>query len=174
MEVLRSALVPWYPWIKALHVFAAMAWAWSTSVAWVFYLRPAFRKANANPGDPVARERRNQRMEAFDRGAIIEHVAFPVLVVTALLMIWVARPNLSSWNYLTAKLWLGILVFVPMEIVDVWLSHLGGNKRRIRLRGELGRYEQVMRWHWTFFRITEPIVVVFVPLIVFLAVAKPF
>jgi hypothetical protein len=31
-----------------------------------------------------------------------------------------------------------------------------------------------MDLHWLFFRITEPIIVIFVPIAVFLAVAKPF
>jgi hypothetical protein len=74
----------------------------------------------------------------------------------------------------TVKLWLGVLVFLPMEIVDVYLSHLGGNKAAIRASGDTARYERFMDLHWLFFRVTEPIIVIVVPIVVFLAVAKPF
>jgi uncharacterized membrane protein len=173
-DELRMALAPWYLSIKALHVFSAMAWAWSTAVAWVYYLKPAFRRARANPDDAEARRRRDRFMEAFDRGAAIEHVAFPILLATGLVMLWVGGFSLTRWSWLTAKLLIVTLIFVPMEIVDCHLSHFGGNKARARRRGDTARYQRLMDVHWIFFRITEPIVAFVVPVVVYLAVAKPF
>ena len=71
-------------------------------------------------------------------------------------------------------LWIGVFVIAPMEAIDIYLSHLGGNKAGIRRTGDLARYERMVRHHTTFLRVTEPIVVVIVPLLFVLAVAKPF
>lgn len=172
-EPLRLALAPWYGWIKALHVFAAMAWAWSTAVAWIWYLKPAFRRARARPDDEIARRERDRMMERFDRGAIVEHVAFVVLLVSGLVQAWVGGFTLLAWTWLGVKLAIVALVFVPMEIVDVHLSHFGGNKERARRAGDLAKHGRLMQQHWLFFRITEPIVATLIPFIVFLAVAKP-
>jgi uncharacterized membrane protein len=173
-EEIRAALAPYYLYIKAVHVMAAALWAFSTAVAWVFYLKPALRRAARAPEDAEARDRRDHYLELFDRGAGIEHVALIVLVATALLMIWLARVDLARWSFVTAKLWLGVLVILPMEAADIYLSHLGGNKERIRRSGDMARYRRMVRHHTTFLRITEPIVVVLVPLLFVLAVAKPF
>lgn len=174
MEELRVLLAPHYVAIKALHVLAAAIWAFSTAVAWAFYLKPAFRRVERRPDDTAAREIRNRMMEAFDAGAVFEHVAFVVLVATSGLMLWLGRFDLTAWSYVTAKVWLGILVILPMEIVDIYLAHGGGNKSRLRRAGDMAGYERMMGWHWVFLRVTEPVVIVLVPAMIFLAVAKPF
>jgi uncharacterized membrane protein len=174
LDELRLVLAPYYGWIKALHVFAAMIWAGSTAVAYAFYLKPAFLRVQRRPDDAAARAERDRLMERFDRGVVLEHVAFPVLVVTALALLWLGGVDLTRVSWATVKLALGALVFLPMEIADVYLSHLGGNKAAIRASGDTARYERFMDLHWLFFRITEPIIVIFVPIVVFLAVAKPF
>jgi len=74
---------------------------------------------------------------------------------------------------LLLKLLVVVLVFVPLEVVDYHLSHFGGNKRRLRLRGDSAGYELAVRQHWLFLRISTPVVVVFVPLVIFLTVVKP-
>lgn len=174
MDGLLEALAPWYFWIKAFHVLAVAVWSFSTMVAWVFYLKPALLSAQARPDDPQAIARRNEFMERFDRGAILEHIAFVILVVTALLMIWLRDIDLLSGNFIAVKFWIGVAIILPMEAIDIWISHLGGNKEKIRRSGDTERYEAMMAHHWRFFRITEPIVVVLVPLMFFLAVLKPF
>jgi hypothetical protein len=173
-EEIRALLAPYYLYVKAFHVISAALWSFSTAVAWVFYLKPALRRAARAPEDREARARRDLYLELFDRGAIVEHVALAVLVVTALMMIWLANVELGRFSFVTAKLWIGVLVIVPMEAVDIYLSHLGGNKARIRRSGDVARYERMVRHHTTFLHVTEPIVVVLVPLLFVLAVAKPF
>jgi len=174
IEELQTAIAPFYLYIKTLHVLSAAVWSFSTAVAWVYYLKPALLAARARPEDPARRARRDDFMDRFDRGAAFEHYAFALLIVTALLMLWLGNADLTRWNFLTAKVWLGVLVILPMEAFDIYLAHLGGNKARVRATGDTERYERVMAWHWTFFRITEPIVVVLVPTMFFLAIAKPF
>lgn len=171
-EALQSHLAPHYLYIKFVHVFFVMIWAWSTSVAYGWYVRGAFLKWAANPDDPRLIARRNFAIEQFDRGVILEHVAFPVIIVTGPLLLLVAgwQPD-SPW--LLLKLLVVVLVFVPMEIVDYHLSHFGGNKYRLRMRGESEKYEAAIRRHWTFLKVTTPLIVIFVPLVIFLSIVKP-
>ena len=170
----REFLQSYFLYIKFLHVMVAMPWAFSTTVAWAFYLKPAFRRVADGSDDAEAIAQRNRYMELFDRGAIVEHVCFPILVATALLMIWINQHDLSTWNYVSAKFAIGAFIFVPIEVVDYYLAHFGGNKAAIRRSGDMAKYERFIGHHWLFLRITEPIVIVFVPLVVFLAVLKPF
>jgi hypothetical protein len=109
-----------------------------------------------------------------DRGAAIEHVAFAILVVTAGVLLWLGRVDLGRVSFVTAKLWIGILVILPMEAIDIHLSHLGGNKARIRRSGDPELYERTMARHWLFFRVTEPLVQLLIPLMFVLAIMKPF
>jgi uncharacterized membrane protein len=171
---LRQSLAPVYAWLKALHVLAVMAWAWSTAVAYVYFVKPAYRRVQRRPDDDAARAERDRFMELFDRGVIIEHVAFPIILATGLLLLWLSGFTVLAWSWLLAKLLLVALVFVPMEIVDWYLAHGPGNKRRLRRAGQSERYARMMERHWLFFRVTEPVVMVLIPLAIVLAIAKPF
>lgn len=103
----------------------------------------------------------------------MERSALVVMTVTTLLMLWIAQIDLTRFSFFTALLAIGIVVIVPMEAIDIWLAHLGGNKARIRATGNGERYEQVMAWHWLFLRVTEPIVLVLIPTMFYLAIVKP-
>jgi len=174
IEDLRTAIGPYYLYIKAIHVLSAAVWGFSTAVAWAYFLKPALRAARRHPEDATLRARRDVFMERFDRGVALEHVAFALLVLTAVLMLWITGADLTRWSFVTALLWLGILILVPMEAVDIYLSHLGGNKARVRAAGDSSRYEQMMDWHWKFLRFSEPVVIVLVPAMFVIAIAKPF
>ncbi|HAC57524.1 MAG TPA: hypothetical protein DCF73_04100, partial [Rhodobiaceae bacterium] len=80
-------------------------------------------------------------IEAFDRGVILEHVAFPGILVTGLLMLWLGGWSPSESWWLMAKLGLVVLVFIPMEAVDYRISHFSKPKRQMRLDGETERLE---------------------------------
>lgn len=72
-----------------------------------------------------------------------------------------------------------VFAFAPMEILDIWLCHFGGNKYRTRETGDLELYEHILYEHivgphWLFLRITTPLVIVLVPFMIHLAIVKPF
>jgi hypothetical protein len=173
LEELRNLLQPWYLQIKFVHLLMAAMWAFSTAVAYRNYIVPAFRAWQREPHNAAVTTRRNDFMERFDRGVILEHVAFPVLLLSGLLMVWLAGWSWREVNWLGVKLGVVLIVFVPMEIIDYYISHFGGNKSKIRASGNAQRYEAMIRFHWQFFRVTTPLIVVFVPLVFYLAVTKP-
>ena len=69
---LRSLLAPHYASIKAVHVLAVMIWGWSTAVAWIYYLKPAGRRALAHPEDTELQATRDRMLEVFDRGVVLD------------------------------------------------------------------------------------------------------
>jgi len=170
---LQNILGPYYQWIKFVHLFFVMIWLWSTAVGFVYYLLPVFKAWRRNPEDEGIITMRDWVMERFDQGVVYEHVAFPMILLTGPLL-WIV----GGWNpasgWLALKLLIVIGVFVPVEIVDYYLSHFGGNKHRVRMTGDKEAYERAMQQHWLFFLITSPPVMVFGLVIVLLAVVKPF
>ena len=174
LEELRVALAPYYLHIKWIHVVSAAIWSFSTAVGYTWYLKPVLRASYRHPEDSELRARRDDWMDRFDRGAQLEHYALIVLVVTSLMMLVIAQVDLTRWSFITAMLWLGIIVILPMEMIDIWLSHMGGNKVKVRATGDIERYERVMARHWLFLRASERIVVVLIPTMFYLAIVKPF
>ncbi len=113
IEALQSSLGSHYLYIKFVHVFAVMIWAWSTAVAYGWYVKGAFLRWSAEPDDPELIRRRNYAIEQFDRGVILEHVAFPVIIVTGPLLYLVAGwPADAPW--LLLKLLVVVFVVMPM------------------------------------------------------------
>lgn len=170
VEALLAGLRPWYRQIQFVHLMFAMVWGWSTAVAYFWYLRVALLQSQRRPDDAELLRRRDWALEQFDRGVVLEHTAFPLLLATGLLLYGCGGWGLSA-PWLALKLAIVAGIFVPMEIVDVWLSHLGGNLHS--LRGNESALARSRRWHLLFWRITTPIVMLFVPLVVYLAVVKP-
>lgn len=172
IDLIREYFGPYYLIVKFVHVFAVMAWSWSTAVAYTSYLKPAYLKWRKNPSDPTLLQRRDWAFEQFDRGAVIEHTAFPVLLLSGGLLFALGGWNLD-FNWLLFKLGIVVFVFFPIEVADYWLSHMGGNKYRIRRTGTPEKYQRYIQHHWLFFRITTPLITIFMPMVIFLAIVKP-
>ena len=173
LQFAQSFLAGYYLQIKFIHLVFAGMWFWSTSVAYTYYLVPLFRDWLKNPEDPDRIRLRNWAMERFDEGAILEHVAFPILLITGpMLMIAGGWTLVSSW--LAMKLVLVVLVFIPVEVMDYYLAHFSLNKAKIRATGTPEAYEKTIRLHWWFLVVSTPIVIVVITLIFYLAIVKPF
>jgi hypothetical protein len=95
-------------------------------------------------------------------------------MLTGPLLYWLGGWQMMEAKWLLIKLLVVTFIFLPMEAIDYWLAHFGGNKEKLRKRGLMEKYEQSMRWHWLFLRVSTPIIVIFMPLVIFLAVVKPF
>ncbi len=170
---LQNTLGPYYQYIKFVHLFFVMIWLWSTAVGFVHYLLPVFKAWRRNPDDKETIVMRNWVMERFDHGVVYEHVAFPMILLTGPLLLIVGGWNADS-GWLVMKLMIIILIYVPIECCDYYLSHFGGNKQRLRSLGDEEAYERGIQRHWMFFLITSPPIVIFGFIVVFLAVTKPF
>lgn len=173
LDLLREGLAPYYLYIKFVHVFFVMIWSWSTAVAYSCYVKGAFVRWQNNPEDEMAIQRRNWTIEQFDKGVVLEHIAFPIILITGPLLYVIGSWNLS-FGWLATKLAIVILVFIPMELCDYWLSHFGGNKEKLRKRNLPEKYERAIQLHWLFLKVSTPLIITFMPLVIFLAITKPF
>ena len=165
--------MPLYLQLKFVHLLMVAMWSFSTAVAYRNFIVPVFRAWQREPDNQAAIDRRNDFIERFDRGVILEHIAFPLVLVTGLLMVWLAGWSWHEVNWLTMKLAIVLVIVLPVEIIDYYLSHFGGNKRTLRRAGDTARYNAMISFHWRFFRVTTPLIIVFVPLLFYLAVTKP-
>ena len=172
LEIIRELCGPYYLYIKFVHVIAVMAWSWSTAVAYTSFLKPAYIKWQRSPDNEMWKGRRDWAFEQFDRGVALEHIAFPLLLVSGALLFITGNWNLD-FQWLMIKLCIIVAIFVPMEVADYYLSHMGGNKYHIKKSGNKERYERYIQHHWLFFRITTPLIGIFMPLVIFIAITKP-
>lgn len=171
---MRMLLAEYYLQIKFVHLLFAAMWFMSTSVAYGNYLVPLFRDWMRNPADPQRIALRNWAMERFDDGAVLEHVAFPMLLITGPLLMWAGGWS-PTHGWFAMKMVLVVLVFVPIEIMDYYLAHFGLNKERLRLAGAAPEvYERAIRLHWWFLVVSTPVVIVSITYVFYLAVVKPF
>ena len=173
MESIRLFLGSHYAELRFVHLVAVMVWIWSTSVAYAFYLVPVFKAWRRNPRDEQVRELRNWVMERFDQGAIYEHIAFPIVLITGPLLYWAGGFD-SSVDWLMLKLLIVIGLFLPIEIMDYHLAHLGGAKHRFRAGDDWSGYEAAVHRHWWFLLVTSPLVMIGALFVLFLAIVKPF
>ncbi|MEX6724279.1 hypothetical protein [Parapedomonas caeni] len=173
LESTRDFLSGHYLDLKFVHLTAVMVWVWSTSVAYAFYLVPVFKAWRRHPEDAEILRMRNWVMERFDQGAIYEHVSLPIILITGPLLYWVGGFTADT-GWLMLKLLIVVGIFLPIEIADYHLAHLGRAKWRFRKTADWQGYERAVHWHWWFLLITSPLVVVFAVFVLFLAITKPF
>ncbi len=173
IELVQQTFGPYYLYIKFIHVVFATIWAWSTSVAYVWYVKGAWVSWAENPQDDLLKARRNWAFEQFDKGIVLEHIAFPSILVTGPLLFALSGWTLES-GWIFAKLAVVLLVFIPLEMFDYWLCHYAGNKNTLRDEGNPEKYERFMQLHWRFLQFATPVVIIFVPTVLFLAIVKPF
>lgn len=173
LESASDQLAEYYIYIKFVHMVFAAIWAWSTAVGYTNYLVPLFRDWQRSPGDAEKARVRNWAMERFDEGAILEHIAFPALIVTgSMLMLAGGWTPDSGW--FAMKLVLVVMLFLPIEVTDIYLAHMGGNKQMLREGGQAETYERIVHLHWWFLVVSTPIVAVSITFTFFLAIVKPF
>ena len=65
--------------------------------------------------------------EQFDKTVVLEHIAFPVALIIGLLMFVMAGWTTdNSWILVNLVIVVGF--FIPLEVLDVWISHVLGPK----------------------------------------------
>src|SRR3546814_18469165 len=87
--------------------------------------------------------------------AVIEHIAFPIVMISGPLLYWVGGWD-SSATWLMIKLLIVVGFFLPIECFDYHLSHLGGNKRKALASGGTQHRERTLHLHWRFLLVPTP------------------
>jgi putative membrane protein len=145
-------LVQAYPWIKAAHVIAVIAW-----MAGLLYLPRLFvYHAGAAPGSDKSETFKTMERRLY---RAIMHPALALTVVTAVLLL--ATPGAVDWGqgWLHAKLALALGLVGLHAMMGRWGADFAADRNRHSAR---------------FFRIVNEAPTVLMVLIVILVVVKPF
>tara|TARA_R110002110_G_scaffold196495_2_gene406292 strand:+ start:308 stop:832 length:525 start_codon:yes stop_codon:yes gene_type:complete len=173
LDLFAQSLAPYYLQIKFLHLLFVAAWFMSTAVGYSNYVIPLFRSWQKDPDNIDKARLRNWAFERFDDGVVLEHIAFPMILITGP-MLMLAGGWTPAYGWFAMKLVMVVLVFLPLEAIDYYLSHIGLNKEKLRLAGKVQAYETAIHTHWWFLVISTPVVIVSIPFTIYLAVVKPF
>jgi len=175
-ETLQQFLAPYYLYIKMVHVPFVFLWMFSVIMAYAHYLVPVMQAWRRDSSDPGLTLMRNWVFERFDEGVSVEHVAYPMILLTGV-MLFIAGGWGPESGWLMMKLAIVIVVTIPMEGFDYYISHLNGNKRYLRDKSgapDWERYEAALHRHWWFFLVTTPVIGFMVVSVLYLAFIKPF
>lgn len=147
-----SFLIPFYPWIKALHIISVIAW-----LAGLLYLPRLFvYHCDVMPGSPE--DRRFQTMERRLLRAIMNPAMILVYIFGLLLL---ATPGMVDWSmgWIHVKL-LGVAVLTIMHhAMGRWRKAFAQGRNRHRAR---------------FYRMMNEVPTLTMIVIVIMVVVKPF
>ena len=157
--------------VKTLHVYSVMLWT-SSAIGGFYYVVVAARERYSNKGDEELRRRYEWARWHFNKVVILEHVALIIMLPTGLML-----ATTLGWNqeigWLAQKVAIVTFVFIPMEIIDIALSHWIVPRAMLGRSDQPAHYRRVMTFHTRFLRVTSYIILVTFPWVVYLVVAKP-
>lgn len=156
-----------YLLVKVLHIAALVFWLGPSLGAWLVLV---LAKQHARQDSALWQFCHR----SFVYLLTIEHLAFALLLGSGVVMWWLSGLAMPLW--LTQKLWLVLLLLVPLEIVDIWL----GNILLMRWHRQFGETTHwppsATRWlvfyHGAFTRLAMLMLPVAVASILWLAVSK--
>ena len=147
---MSETLLPFYPWIKAFHIIAVIAW-----MAGMLYLPRLFvYHCETQPGTPE-----------YERFKVMERKLMNVIINPSMIAVWLLGLTLAE----TLNVWGETWFHLKFTLV-LLLSGLHGMLSRWRRDFEQGRNTKSQR----FFRIVNEVPAVMMAAIVILVVVKPF
>ena len=167
-----ASLAPYYLYFKFFHVFFVLMWSMSAVGAYIFYLRATIYEFQKDPENRELEKRLVWAYEQFDKTVILEHIAFPIVLITGLLMYFAAGWTLES-PWMLIKLAIVFGFFLPLEILDVWISHVLGPRISRNRDSDPNSWDEGRALHWKFLKVSAPMIRITVPTVIFLAVVKP-
>lgn len=147
---MNEALLPFYPWLKAFHIIAVIAW-----MAGMLYLPRLFvYHCEIEPGTPE-----------YDRFVTMERKLMRVIINPSMIAVWVLGLLLAH----TLDAW-GEVWFHLKLLLVIGMSGMHGAFSAWRRQFEQGKNTRSQR----FYRIVNEVPAVLMALIVILVVVKPF
>ncbi|MDP6933778.1 MAG: hypothetical protein QGG40_12720 [Myxococcota bacterium] len=158
----------WYTWIKLVHVFSVVLWTASALGAF-WYVVIARWQLSRQPDDPELQRRDRWVRAQFLVAVLLEHVAFVVAVPSGLMLMSILEAGSIPW--MQAKLAIVLGVFLPMEVFDIWLSHLALPRA---MRGDDRAWERrLVRWHDRFLYGGGTLICVLIAIVFWLIIVRP-
>jgi len=147
---MSETLLALYPWLKALHIIAVIAW-----MAGMLYLPRLFvYHCETQPGTPE-----------YERFTVMERKLLRVIIDPAMGAVWILGLTLAY----TLDVWMEGWFHLKLLLVII-MSGVHGMLSRYRRDFERGKNTKTQR----FYRIINEVPAVLMALIVILVVVKPF
>ncbi len=147
---MSETLLPFYPWLKAFHIIAVIAW-----MAGMLYLPRLFvYHCETAPGTPE-----------YDRFIVMERKLMRIIINPSMIAVWVFGLLLALTLNVWSEAW-----FIAKLVLVIALSGLHGMLSSWRRTFERAENTKSQR----FFRIVNEVPAVLMALIVILVVVKPF
>jgi len=143
-------MATWYPWLKAFHLIAAMAW-----MAGMLYLpRLYVYHCEAEPGS-----KQSETFKVMER-RLLRAIIDPAMIATWVLGLWLAFAS-DAWStgWFRAKLALALILSVNHAFLARWRRHFAADRNRHSAK---------------FYRVVNELPTLLMIGIVILAVVKPF
>ena len=118
-------LMVYYPYIKFIHLFSMMIWGMSAVGAYVYYFRSTLFEVKKDTQNIELQRRLIWVYEQFDKTVVLEHIVFSLALITGLLMFVMAGWTTDN-SWMLVKLVIVVGFFIPLEVLDVWISHVLG------------------------------------------------
>ena len=118
-------LMVYYPYIKFIHLFSMMIWGMSAVGAYVYYFLSTLFEVKKDPQNIELQRRLIWVYEQFDKTVVLEHIVFSLALITGLLMFVMAGWTTDN-SWMLVKLVIVVGFFIPLEVLDVWISHVLG------------------------------------------------
>ena len=156
-----------YSLLKLLHLGALIFWLGPPLGAWLV-LKVVEKETKLT--DPVAA----RVSQVFHWMIILEHIAFAVLLTTGFML--ALNYGLIGTEWLQQKLWIILLIVVPLEVVDVllgnWIASRAARKLHSGQRLTLWENAGYKFYHGVFTQIALVAIPVSVVGIMYLAISK--
>ena len=172
MELFNDFISSNFYYIKFIHVFFAFLWGMAVPPAFMVYVGRAIRDYRADPTNAELERRMWWSWDQIDKLIVVEHVAWPVLLITGPLLFLASGWTLGS-TWIILKLAIIIIIYIPMEAYDIWFSHYYAAYAEARKEEDPEGYKKMRADQIKFFKIVSPIVRITIPLLWFLAIVKP-
>lgn len=166
-----AELAPWYLHIKFLHVFCVGLWSFS-AVGAFWFVHVASSERRKARGDEELLRRDDWVRWHFNNVVFLEHIAFPLVLISGALLLFSASWSITT-GWLALKLAIVLGLFVPMEILDTWLSHIHVPRAMRDKARDPGRFRRAIKRQDSFLRYSSWMVLLLVPTVMFLALVKP-
>jgi len=172
MSLLADIFIDYFLYIKFIHIFFAFLWVLIVPPATSVFLKSAMMDQLADPDNEELNRRVWWVWDQLDKLIILEHIAWPVLIITGpILLACTGWPVDTPW--LAAKLAIIIVIYVPMEIYDIWFSHFYCPRAQANRASDPEGYKRMREEQLSFFRKVSLLVRITIPLLWFLAIVKP-
>ncbi len=159
-------------YIKFIHVFFAFLWGMAVPPAFAVYVARAMKDSNADPENGELERRMWWSWDQIDKLIILEHIAWPILLITGPMMFLASGWSLTD-PWIVMKLSLIIVIYIPLEAYDIWFSHYYAARAEARKLEDPEGYKKMRADQLKFFKIVSPTIRITLPMIWFLAIVKP-